>query len=280
STVFPTKGKFGSTITWKSSNTAVISDTGTVTPGKTGVDVTLTKTAKFGSATQVATEVHYVKGSGGNNNNGGGGSGGGNVSGGGGIINIIDKPVPEEVEKSVFPDVSKDSWAYNYIKTLAEKNVVSGDQNGNFNPEKPILREEYLKLLITALDFKIDKSATSNFSDVPNDSWFAPYVNTALRIGLVNGISEDLFGAGDKVTREDMAVMAYRALELKDISLDKTENTELKDIEKVSEYAKDAVNALANAKIITGDTAGYFNPFDVALREQAAKIIYLLMQEK
>ena len=101
-------------------------------------------------------------------------------------------------------------------------------------------------------------------------------MNTAHQLGLVNGMPDGTFGIGQEITRQDMAVLAKRAADLKGIVLEQKEARKLADMEQVSGYAKERVQALADAAIISGDENGVFNPMGSALREQAAKIICLL----
>ena len=82
---------------------------------------------------------------------------------------------------------------------------------------------------------------------------------------------------GDVVTREDMAVMLYNASVASGKAYDKENYTEFDDDELISDYAKEAVYALKNAKIINGTDLRHFSPKESATRAEAAKIIYGLL---
>lgn len=288
STTFVTKGKFGSDIRWESQNTSLVDSTGKVSrPAGDGEKVTITAYVSFGAVTEPVTFNHFITGTGGGEPTptrkpaGGGGGGGGSVSGGGGLVNVTDSPAPTQKptdgpndNDSVFEDVSTDSWAYPYIKSLYDEKILTGD--GYFEPARPILREEYLKFLLLAMDIAAEPAQESVFADVRPDDWFAGYVNTAHQLGLVNGMPDGTFGIGQEITRQDMAVLAKRAADLKGIVLEQKEARQLADMEQVSGYAKESVQALADAAIISGDENGAFNPMGSALREQVAKIICLL----
>ena len=62
--------------------------------------------------------------------------------------------------------------------------------------------------------------------------------------GIISGIDENEFGAGTNITRQDMAVLVYRALELKKSELPNTE----KDFEEEIELKKTKIHQY-NAEI-------------------------------
>ena len=92
-------------------------------------------------------------------------------------------------------------------------------------------------------------------------------------MGIVGGIGDGLFGTGRNITRQDMAVMIYKALTAKGVGLE-AGALAFSDSAAVSDYAKDAVAALANAEIINGQGDNTFNPNGEATRAEAASIIY------
>ena len=88
-------------------------------------------------------------------------------------------------------------------------------------------------------------------------------------------MSETRFGTGEFITRQDMAVMLYRAAAAADVEIlvvdaEKTVN----DSADISGYAADAVAELVKAGIINGDQNRNFNPKNNATRAQAAVMIY------
>ena len=84
------------------------------------------------------------------------------------------------------------------------------------------------------------------------------------------GRNAKIFGIGDNVTRQDMAVIIFRAAQLK--ASEKTAG--FSDFEKISDYAKEAVSALYSAKVLSGTGNGNFEPVKFATRAEAAKMIY------
>ena len=129
-------------------------------------------------------------------------------------------------------------------------------------------------MLIAAFDLKLAGYGMS-FDDVPPEAWFYDYVRIAYDAEIITGIDDTHFGAGQNITRQDICVMAYRALSVCDIAIpDLTEKIVFADEADISDYATEAVNVLQTAGIINGDDNGRFNPSATATRAEAAKIIY------
>ena len=59
---------------------------------------------------------------------------------------------PEGTLKDVnFPDVPKDHWAYQYVKTLADKGYITGYPDGTFKGDRAMTRYEYAAVIYRAL---------------------------------------------------------------------------------------------------------------------------------
>lgn len=71
-------------------------------------------------------------------------------------------------------------------------------------------RAEFSKLAGTAL--KLDPGGGQAFADVAPEDWYYPYVCGAQSAGLIFGY-DGRFAPMERITREDSAVILYRALE-------------------------------------------------------------------
>lgn len=200
---------------------------------------------------------------------GGSSSGSGSSSGKGNSF-IAPSNIPE-VPHAPFKDLSSVSWASAEIIQLYEDGIVKGDENGNFNPGNTVTREEFVSMIVRAFDF-YSSSSNSGFSDVPADRWSSGCISAARENGIVNGISETLFGATENIKRCDMAVMAYNALKKLGIEILSAKETSFKDKKDIPDYALEAVNFLSQMEIIKGND-GKFLPDEFATRAEAAVII-------
>lgn len=203
---------------------------------------------------------------------GGGGSGGGSGNKGGMSMPSFDTGVtPNTPERRyVFNDIDSVSWAVDAITELYLKGIVAGDGNGGFAPNDYVTREQFAKMLVMALGI-YDESAVCTFDDGA-DGWYSPYIASLAGSGIVNGIGSNLFGVGQLITREDMAVMAYNALKFSNYELTVGKES-FADFDTVSDYAKEAVSLLAGDGIINGTDEGKFAHHDNTTRAEAAVVI-------
>ena len=213
--------------------------------------------------------------------NGGGGGGGGTAHNSGSIgkgttTMPITSPETPQTHR-VFSDVAEDFWARDMIEDLYRKGIVAGKTETEFYPEDSITREEFVKLLVASINVKADGTEIA-FNDVKTDDWFYPYVNIAFNAEIIKGISEDMFGTGNPITRQDLAVMTYNAMSVCEINIPNNgSDAKFVDEDDISDYAKEAVSALKNAGILSGDENGTFRPNDGTTRAEAAKIIYTVL---
>ena len=116
-------------------------------------------------------------------------------------------------------------------------------------------------------------STATDFTDVPTDMYYAPYVGWAKENNIVNGITENEFAPNSDITREQLAVMVYNYLKYKNVEIPETLNTEFTDSNDISSWATEAVNAMKTLGIINGRPDGSFNPKGTATRAEIATIL-------
>lgn len=176
---------------------------------------------------------------------------------------------------NIFADVPKDHWANTYIETLYKEGVVSGVSTTDYNPEANVTREEFVKLIVSALKLNTVGSGAP-FTDVDPNAWYADFINIAYNSEIVNGISDTEFGTGVNISRQDIAVMVLNALKVIDYSFADGGDLTFADSAYIDSYAAEAVKMLKNSGILSGDNNNMFNPKQNATRAEAAKIIYMI----
>ncbi len=187
----------------------------------------------------------------------------------------VNPPVEPEPVTPSYNDVNETDWYFEYVEKLTEKNIVSGDGTGNFNPTANVTREQFLKMLIEASGIEAEETENA-FTDVA-DAWYKPYVLKAKAFGIVNGISDTEFGIGTNITRQDMAVMITRTIEKLGIIIEVKEVDAFADKNKVSDYATKAVEYMKSIGLIEGYNNEY-RPHDNLTRAEAAKVISELLK--
>ena len=98
------------------------------------------------------------------------------------------------------------------IEVLKAVGVMTGDENGNFNPNKQVTRAEMAVVMANLLDLKVEdfKGASLPFTDVPE--WAVPYVAACYADGITAGISATQYGSNNSVTTAQAALMMMKAL--------------------------------------------------------------------
>lgn len=210
-------------------------------------------------------------------------SGGGGSFGGGSfkpvskedVAVIPDTAYGQNTKK--FTDLSEYSWAEEAITSLEKSGIVSGRGNGVFDPGGNVLREEFTKMIVKMLGIK--GNGETQFEDVTPGDWSYEYIDAAVTGGIVTGIGDGKFGTGNKILRQDMAVMIFRAaVNIGIMEESDADAEEFADDQDIDEYAKASVYALAQMGVLNGTGNGDFNPKGTATRAEAAKIIYELIK--
>lgn len=204
------------------------------------------------------------------------GAGGG--GGGGGTINTPPNPIatiPVVNNSREFADIDNVTWAKTAILSMAEKGIIAGDEKGNFNPNNFVTREEFVKMLVVAAGMH-KQDAKCTFDDVKDGAWYSSYVASAYNNKLVYGTSEEIFGVGTNITRQDMAVMCYRAAQNANKLNKVRDSVQFADEANIKDYAKSAIASLYEAGAINGIGDNLFDPTGTATRAQAAVMIYNL----
>jgi len=182
-----------------------------------------------------------------------------------------------ETTDITYKDMADVSWAETAVTQLTDWGVISGDGDGNFRPNDTVTREEFAKMFIIAIGY-YNESSTSTFDDVDKEAWYYKYISSAYEAGIVEGITDTEFGVGKGITRQEMAVMISRTLNIyKEIS-DIRGNVEFADKDDIAEWAKEDVDRLYRTGLMSGVENNRFEPTKIATRAQAAVVVYNLIK--
>lgn len=188
--------------------------------------------------------------------------------------------VPEKPEISeldgIFTDLKDVEWAKVAIESLYSKGIVSGRGERIFAPNVPVLREEFVKMLIMTFNLNL-VSDDMNFKDVDKNAWYEKFISCAYASGIAKGYSDEIFGIGENITRQDICVMTDNALKLCEVKLDEVNDAKVfADGNCIADYAEQAVGRMQRAGIVNGYEDGSFRPEGIATRAEAAKLLYMI----
>jgi len=167
-----------------------------------------------------------------------------------------------------FSDLSG-HWAEEVIIKWADKEVVRGLPDGTFRPDAYITRAEFVTVLNNVMKY-VNKS-DEKFNDVSENDWFAENVAKAVAAGVTVGTGSGGFGPSNLITRQEAAVMIYRAFRMQ--VKDRNAADKYSDAGQIASWAKDAVSALTENGYVSGRPGNRFAPLDNITRAEALKII-------
>ncbi|HBN85269.1 MAG TPA: beta-xylosidase, partial [Clostridiales bacterium] len=103
----------------------------------------------------------------------------------------------------VFEDVPKDSWYEKAVKYIAARGITKGTGEGLFSPLSKLTRAQFITMIMRACNIQPDADPKENFSDA-GDTWYTGYLAAAKRLGISQGVGNNLFAPGKDITRQEM----------------------------------------------------------------------------
>lgn len=178
-----------------------------------------------------------------------------------------------------FTDVSASHWAHDDITYVYENDLMNGTDGSLFSPESTTTRAQVVTVLYR-LAGQPAADWANPFWDVPASAWFHDAVTWAWENDITGGVSSTHFGAGNAVTREQLATFLYRYAQ--DQGYDTSARADLSgysDAGLVSSYATEALSWANATGLITGTTGTTLSPQGSATRAQVATILSRFCQD-
>ncbi|WP_440109645.1 glycosyl hydrolase 53 family protein [Paenibacillus sp. QZ-Y1] len=181
-------------------------------------------------------------------------------------------------------DLQNHNWAIQEVQNLYAKGIILGMSQTRFAPEGELTRAQFLQMIIKSMgDARQPDPSISTPSDVKEGQWYADSVRLGIEMNIIQGRADGTFGANERISREDMAVMLNRALQVMQHDLDATTsaqgNTVFEDNAEIAGYAKEAVASMQQLGLLNGMPDGTFAPKETANRAQGAVAVARLMKQ-
>lgn len=180
--------------------------------------------------------------------------------------------INDKTDYLIFPG---DKWAVEDVLYGASNSLIPYEITLSFG--KAISREEFCVLIANYLcvcgnyysldDYFSERGIAYHSNYFKDTAGCDGSINMLYALGILNGKSEDTFGPGDALTREETAVILKNAAMASGMEL-KIVTAGFKDLSAVSKWAKDAVNAVGSCGVMTGADSE-FKPKDYLTTEQA-----------
>lgn len=211
----------------------------------------------------------------------------GDGGGGGGAWGFEDKSThekpdtPKDIEKNdgnntAFEDTAG-HWAEGEIKEMASLGIINGLDDGRFEPDRSVSRAEFIAMLLRALDIPEEIEYNGEFSDVKEDAWYAKYLSSAFKAGLISGYEDNSFRPDMSVSRQEMAQMMSLACSFKGVEIKTADISTFSDYDDIPHWSYEAVSRMVGAGLMQGMTDNEFSAHGKATRAQSAVVMKRLL---
>ena len=174
-----------------------------------------------------------------------------------------------------FVDVDSEAWYHDPIDWAIENDVLHGYDDGSntMGPNDSITRSQMAAMLWN-LAGNPAPTEDATFTDCVDGAWYANAIAWAQEEGIFSGYSGSTnFGPEDKLTREQAAIVLWRAAGEPEAE---TDLSVYPDADEISDYAQDAVAWVIEQGIILGREEGgqrWIAPQDTCSRAEIAAIL-------
>lgn len=167
-------------------------------------------------------------------------------------------------------------WAKEAVRRAGEHGLMRGVSEAapRFEPKRPLTRAEFATLMLNLVQDQQEATLQLSFQDVPEQAWYYQPVARAVELGWMNGIDSTYFQPNRGITRQEIAVILARMLELEEEAEEQPQALP-KDLALASSWATQAITQVYSHELLVGDQ-GYFRPHELLTREMAAVLIMRL----
>jgi hypothetical protein len=152
--------------------------------------------------------------------------------------------------------------------------------SGRFAPDRNVTRADFLIMVMRSYGIALNTANADNFADAGN-KYYTSYLATAKQLGLVMGIGGNRYAPEKYISRQDMFVILYRALDVLGELPEGASGRKLEsfaDIGSISGYAREAMKLFVETGIVKGDGVN-LTPREISSRAQAAQVLYNLISK-
>lgn len=114
-----------------------------------------------------------------------------------------------KVSTAPFPDVRANAEYADAVSWAKGKGIIGGYEDGTFRPDKPVNRAEYLKIVFGATELPMSLEGALGFDDVNEQAWYAPFVRSAKKAGIIKGYLDGTFRPEQTVSFAEGLKMGY-----------------------------------------------------------------------
>ncbi|UJF32243.1 hemoblobin-interacting domain-containing protein [Paenibacillus hexagrammi] len=165
----------------------------------------------------------------------------------------------------------KGHWAEATVNDWVRQGVVSGYEDGSFQPDRQVTRAEFAVMIGHIFHFPVVQ-ADNAFTDVDSNAWYAQDVAAAREYGYVSGYPGGLFKPDEPIKRQDAALMIGKAFHMQ-AAASAAGLGAFSDGSEVAAYAQTAVKTLTNSGYMNGYPDGTLRPSGAITRAEAVVML-------
>lgn len=179
---------------------------------------------------------------------------------------------------SDFSDIAN-HWAMNDIDYVTSRGLIIGTSESTFSPNNAITHADFLMALGKLYGVKVSDYKKSSFTDIKDTDPAMPYIEWAIKSGIVQGIGSKQFSPNRNITREQMAVIMMNYTKVIKYTLPVSRQAiTFTDDANISGGAKDAVYAIHQTGVISSKSNNLFGPQDNITRAEASAILHRFIE--
>lgn len=170
----------------------------------------------------------------------------------------------------------KGHWANDVIKYVLDHGYFIGTSKTTFSPNREATRAEFVTVLGRLAGINPKNYKANEFKDVPSDVYYEPFINWAVEKGIIQGVGNNKFEPNRPITREEMAVMLDKYLQVIDKEFAHGAGKIYEDRNFMSDWAISSIDSLTEQGILQGRENNQFAPKAHFTRAEVAQVIYNL----
>ena len=153
---------------------------------------------------------------------------------------------PGKANPTPFYDVSQTDWYYSSVGFVYENGLFAGMSDHEFGPHAVMSRAMVMTVFYNLAGRPEAEMAAAGtyFEDVPDNSWFAPFVNWGFSQEITAGTSPTTFTPDQLINREQMITLLY-SFATRYLGLELTARADLSvfsDADKINVWAQEPIS--------------------------------------
>ncbi|MBQ3099486.1 MAG: S-layer homology domain-containing protein [Clostridia bacterium] len=174
-----------------------------------------------------------------------------------------------------FNDLAGGKWYSDAMTFCYENAFLAGTSETAIEPHTALSRSMTVTILAKVAGITLTEPEEDVFDDVPVGKWYTAAVKWAADNQIVSGYSEKIFAPKDPVTREQLALILFKFAENlgKDTAFSSDALDSYTDLDRVHDWAKDALCWAKGVGLISGMTESTIAPREGSTRAQAAVML-------